>query len=238
MRILIALPVRNEARTLESVLRGCARWGLPILVVDDASTDESGALARRFAHVIRHPQPMGYGAALRTAFRYAIAQEVDVLITLDADGQHPPEWIPRFLDALRRTGADVVSGSRYHPEAPRMDAPPPERRRINRWITFYLRRCWGLPITDAFCGYKAYTRRALEVLQHVEEPGYAMPLEAWLRLADACVRVVELPVPLLYPQPHRQFPEAIREMWNRWHYYTRTLRNTRDRIQSRALTQP
>ncbi len=239
-RVLVAIPVRNEEATLEEVLRGCAAAGCAVLVVDDASTDRSPEIARRFARVIRHPEPSGYGAALITAFRHALREGVDVLITLDADGQHPPEWIPRFLEALERTGADVVSGSRYHPEAPRVDPPPAERRRINRWITFYLRRFWGLPITDAFCGYKAYTSRALALLRDLDEPGYGMPLEAWLRLACGGARIAEIPVPLLYPDPHRQFPGEIREMWRRWRYYAAVIRKTREKllVEGKTLVTP
>ncbi len=229
-RVLIAIPVRNEEATLEAVLRGCVATGHEVLVVDDASTDRSPEIARQFARVIRHPEPSGYGAALRTAFRHALREGVNVLITLDADGQHPPEWIPRFLEALERTGADVVSGSRYHPRSPRVDTPPPERRKVNRWITFYLRRFWRLPITDAFCGYKAYTPRALALLQDLEEPGYGMPLEAWLRLSCGGARIAEIPVPLLYPQPQRQFPGEIRQMWLRWHYYAAVIRKTREAL--------
>lgn len=238
MQIWIAIPVHNEAPTLESVLRGCSTWGYPLLVVNDGSTDASPEIAQRYAHVLHHPRPLGYGHALRTAFQFAYTHHIDVLITLDADGQHPPQWIPKFLHTLQKTNAWVVSGSRYHPQSPSLHTPPPDRRRINRWITYYLRRFWDLPITDAFCGYKAYTLQALSILKDIQENGYAMPLEAWIRLACAHAPIVEIPVPLLYPNPERQFPQNIQTMWDRWRYYVSTLRRIRDHAPSTLLTQP
>src|SRR5262245_46896067 len=114
MRFLTAIPIYNEERHVEGVLAEVRRYSPDILVVDDGSTDGTGALLARQPglHVVTHPHNRGYGAALTSAFDYARAHpEFDVLVTMDCDGQHEPARIPVLLEALH--DADIVSGSRY-----------------------------------------------------------------------------------------------------------------------------
>src|SRR5262249_11383638 len=113
MRLLTAIPVYNEERHLRSVLRQVQRYSAEILVVNDGSTDRTAELLaqQRGAHVISHAQNRGYGAALISAFQYALENAVEVLVTTDCDGQHEPARIPVLLEAIH--DADIVSGSRY-----------------------------------------------------------------------------------------------------------------------------
>ena len=101
-------------------------------------------------------------------------------------------------------------------------APPAARRRINSEITADINERLGLGITDAFCGFKAYSRRALERLKPME-PGYAMPLEAWVQAAAAGLSIVELPVPLVYLDLARSFGGALDDAATRLAYYRRIL---------------
>jgi len=215
IRALTALPVYNEAAHVAEVLCGALRYGGDVLVVDDGSTDgTSGLLARRNdIRLISHPENLGYGAALRSAFAYASAEGYDVLVTIDCDGQHQPKLIPRFVEACR--DADVVSGSRYlRGPGDRSAAEPPygqvpeDRRRINRRITGALNRRLGLELTDAFCGFKAYRVPVLELFE-ITETGYAMPLEFWAQAAALGLEIVELPVPLIYLDEARSFGGAL-----------------------------
>jgi len=97
---------------------------------------------------------------------------------MDCDGQHEPSRIPVLLEAIH--DADIVSGSRYLRDF-RQDALAPEdRRNINRLITTELNARFGLQLTDAFCGFKAYRREALAKL-HITETGWGMPLQLWCR---------------------------------------------------------
>ncbi len=232
-KFLTALPVFNEVRHVEEVLDEVLRFTPHVLVVDDGSTDgTSRLLADRLERqgdirVVRHPQNRGYGAALETAFRETLSGDWDGLVTIDCDGQHQPRLIPAFIDAATIIGAaghpaaqlpDIVSGSRYLKVFDGDSRPPESRRRINETITAEINARLGLALTDAFCGFKAYTRRALEAL-HVTEFGYAMPLEVWVQASVAGLRVVELPVPLLYLDLARSFGGALDDAETRLAYY-------------------
>jgi dolichol-phosphate mannosyltransferase len=118
--------------------------------------------------------------------------------------------------------ADIVSGSRYLRRFAGDSLPPVARRRINAEITAEVNERLGLELTDAFCGFKAYSRRALECL-HVTETGYAMPLEAWVQAAAAGLTIVELPVPLVYLDLARSFGGALDDAATRLAYYRRVL---------------
>jgi dolichol-phosphate mannosyltransferase len=217
-RFLTALPVYNEVRHVTAVLDEVVRNAQDVLVVDDGSTDGTGELLaqRKDVTVVTHPQNRGYGAALITAFQYAIANDYDVLVTIDCDGQHEPQRIAKLAAAC--TDADIVSGSRYlHIEDSTTQAPP-DRRRINVQITDELNCRLGLKLTDAFCGFKAYRVDALKKLK-LTETGYAMPLELWVQAACQGLRIIELPVPLIYLDEKRSFGGALDDSATRLAYY-------------------
>jgi dolichol-phosphate mannosyltransferase len=201
---LTALPVFNEVKHVEAVLREVLHYSDEVLVVDDGSTDGTSELldAREDIHLITHPRNRGYGVALRSAFDFAIRGGYDVLVTIDCDGQHEPQRIPQFIEACR--SADIVSGSRYLRRFAGDTPPPEDRRRINRVLTRELNRRLGLGISDAFCGFKAYRVPALAKLE-LAETGYAMPLELWVRAAELGLKIVEVPVPLIYLEEVRSF---------------------------------
>ena len=221
-RFLTALPVFNEAEHVMAVLDEVRKVSPDVLVVDDGSTDGTSALvaARGDIRVVRHPANRGYGAALATAFREALAGPWDVLVTIDCDGQHQPRLIPEFVAAARRH--DIVSGSRYRRRFTGDSEPPAARRRINAEITAEINERPGLALTDAFCGFKAYARRALERLRPTET-GYAMPLEVWVQAAETGLSIAELPVPLVYLDLARSFGGALDDAATRLAYYRRVL---------------
>ncbi|HUY35649.1 MAG TPA: glycosyltransferase family 2 protein [Pirellulales bacterium] len=221
-RILTALPVYNEARYVASVLAEVRRYSPDVLVVDDGSSDGSGDLlaAIEGIHRVTHPNNLGYGAALRTAFDFAERRRYDILVTIDCDGQHEPQRIPRFVSAC--ADADIISGSRYLKHYAGDSAPPAERRRINEELTAELNRALGLNLTDAFCGFKAYRVAALGRLK-LTENGYAMPLELWVQAARAGLKIRELPVPLIYLDATRSFGGSLDDAPVRLEFYRRVL---------------
>lgn len=219
---LAALPVFNEVNYVDEVLDEVVRYAANILVVDDGSTDgTSQILARRDdIQVIRHPSNRGYGAALISAFEHTIDQQYDGIVTLDCDGQHQPCRIPEFIHSAE--SADIVSGSRYLQRYEGDDAPPQERMQINRMITRELNQRLGFELTDAFCGFKAYRTSALREMR-ITDPGYAMPLQLWVEAAAAELRVIEIPVPLIYLDLERSFGGSLDQAATRLKYYHKVL---------------
>src|SRR5215213_4574887 len=187
-RFLTALPVYNEYSHVNPVLDEVVRYAGDVLVVDDGSTDGTSELlaARTDIQRITHEKNRGYGAALITAFNYAIEHAYDVLVTIDCDGQHEPQRICQLVAAC--ANADIVSGSRYLRNKDDAERAPAERRQINTQITRELNECLGLSLTDAFCGFKAYRVPALAKLS-ITEPGYGMPLELWVKAVHAGLRI-------------------------------------------------
>ncbi len=222
MTFLTAIPVYNEERHVVAVLDEVRRYSPDILVVNDGSTDRTGELLARQEglQVITHPTNRGYGAALISAFEHALKQGVSVLVTMDCDGQHEPARIPVLLEALH--DADVVSGSRYLRDFRQDTLAPQDRRRINAEITADLNARFGLHLTDAFCGFKAYRREALERL-HITETGWGMPLQLWVQAARAGLRIKEVGVPRLYLDPNRAFGGVMDDAAERLAYYHRVI---------------
>ena len=226
-RFLTALPVYNEVEHIGGVLDAVVRYSDNVLVIDDGSTDGTSRLVagRKDVHTITHGANRGYGAALKTAFDYAIAHKYDLVVTIDCDGQHEPQRIPQFVaacddsnDGVDDEGTDIVSGSRYLERFAGDSSPPAQRRKINLQVTRELNRRLGLNLTDAFCGFKAYRVEALMKL-NVTERGYAMPLELWVQAAHHGLRVIELPVPLIYLDERRSFGGALDDAATRLEYY-------------------
>jgi dolichol-phosphate mannosyltransferase len=218
MRVLTAIPVYNEAKHVRDVLAEVRRYSRNILIVNDGSTDGTAELlgAERGLFRVNHATNGGYGAAIISAFRFALESEFDVLITMDCDGQHQPERIPVLLEAIH--DCDIVSGSRYLRDF-RQDTPAPtDRRFINATITREINARYGLNLTDAFCGFKAYRRQALEKL-NITERGWGMPLQLWVHAARQELRVKEIGVPRLYLDPNRAFGGVMNNPEQRLAYY-------------------
>ena len=224
-RWLTAIPVYNEVRTVRAVLDAVRQVSPEILVIDDGSTDGTRDLLDTLPGLLRadHDRNRGYGAALATAFRYAVAHNYDVLVTMDCDGQHEPARVPVLLEALSE-GVDIVSGSRYLRDF-RQDTPAPgDRRAINATITREVNARYGLNLTDTFCGFKAYRVSALARL-NITEPGWGMPLQLWVQAARLGLTVREIGVPRLYVDPNRTFGGGLDDAAARLAHYRQVLAN-------------
>jgi glycosyltransferase involved in cell wall biosynthesis len=153
MRTLLIIPAYNAAPALASLLPGVLdRWDArDILVVDDGSTDGTAAAARGSGvPVARQETNAGKGAALQRGFAHAILNGYDAVITIDADGQHPPGIIPRLLGTAARGGYDVVIASRRR-QFGRMRW---ERALSNRLTTTVVSLLAGVRIEDSQCGFR------------------------------------------------------------------------------------
>lgn len=216
----VLMPVYNEADTVGAVLDAVRNhFDGEIVVIDDGSNDGTPlVLARRDdVAVVRLDRNCGYGCALRIGFDVARQLGFDRVVTMDCDGQHEPAHIPQFLEALQ-DGPDIVSGSRYLPDSGSFGVAPANRRAINERITAEVNRVTGYGLTDAFCGFKAYRADALARLR-LTEPGYAMPLELWVKAWNARLSVMEMAVERIYCDHDRSFGATLDDPEARYAYY-------------------
>ena len=204
MRTLVAIPIFNEASTVEQVLRRVRTFADDVLTIDDGSTDGTPEILERLRKpldldVIRHEGNLGYGRGMIQAFGRAAERGFDWLITMDCDEQHEPESIPRFLEAAAADNLDLISGSRYLDTSDAVGGPPPDRRRINHLITDELNERLGLTLTDGFCGFKAIASRPHQ--SQAQRNGLRVPQQFWVQAAANGWRIDEIPVRLIYNDP-------------------------------------
>jgi len=208
---------------VHDVLDHVQNYAEHVLVVDDGSADgTSKELAKRSdIRVATHEVNQGYGAALITAFDYAIEHGFDAVVSIDCDGQHQPELIPVIIERLfedRFDPIDIVSGSRYLNQFDDDTSAPEDRRHINMSITTQLNEKLGFDLTDSFCGFKAYRTEALKKLK-LSEPGYAMPLQLWIQAACAELHIEEMAVPRIYLEEERSFGGSLDDAKRRMAHY-------------------
>jgi glycosyltransferase involved in cell wall biosynthesis len=189
-RIAAPIPAYNEAARVGAVVRGAAGH-LPVVVVDDGSADATAAEAEAAgATVLCHPANRGKGAALETGFRWAAASGLDAVVTLDADGQHDPAEIPRFLAAYAAGAGDLIIGYRDFAQIPLV------RRIANTTGRLALSWALGQPVRDNQSGYRLVARPVWEVLRptvggfELEVEMIAQAIRAGLRLGWVPIRTI------------------------------------------------
>jgi dolichol-phosphate mannosyltransferase len=236
-RWLAALPVYNEVNSVNQVLDEVLKYAPDVLAVNDGSNDGTREILNRRSDisVLHHEQNRGYGAALRTAFQYAIDEGYDVVVTLDCDGQHQPMRIPRFVAACQH--ADIVSGSRYLKQYDGDSVPPAQRLFINKQVTKTINDLFYWNLTDTFCGFKAYRTAALEKLD-ITVDGYAMPLELWVQAAMLGLSILEVPVPLIYLDANRSFGGTLDDGAVRLAYYNQVIEQSIRAMRDRGYPLP
>ena len=213
MGIAVIIPAYQAAATIRDVVAR-TRAAIPaaeILVVDDGSTDGTHAAASGVA--ITHDRNLGKGAALRDGIREATARGAAVVVTIDADGQHPPEAIPRLLRPIQEGRADLVLGAR------KRDRAMPVSRRITNWLSATLAsRIGGQPVSDAQTGFRAFTRA---VAERVAPAGDRYEYEAnfLLDALRAGFRVSSIEVPTIYGAPSHF--RAWGDTWRMLHAFAR-----------------
>jgi glycosyltransferase involved in cell wall biosynthesis len=195
--VLVVVPAYNEAGSIATVVDEIFRAApkVDVLVVDDASTDDTAALARNAgADVVTNVFNLGVGGAMRVGFRYAKAHGYAAVVQVDGDGQHDARDIERLIDRLEDTAEPmVVIGARfagtgsYH--APRA------RRWAMRLLAWYLSRMTQVPLTDVTSGFRAHNRAAIQLFARTYPADYlADTLESLVIAAEAGGTVTQVPV--------------------------------------------
>ena len=225
--VLVVFPVRNEAERLPRLLGPLTavvrREGYHLLALDDASTDDSAAiLARAGVPTLRLPENLGYGAALQTGYKYALARGYRALLQLDGDGQHDPRFLPRIVEALR--DCEVVIGSRFlptHSDPDPVPFPPdgplyrgtPGRRAGIALFRALLRLLLPVRITDPTSGYLGLDRAALRFMSRDDHPYDFPDADVVFRLVRSGLRVREIPVYMYPNEGGGQLHRGLSPLW-------------------------
>jgi polyprenyl-phospho-N-acetylgalactosaminyl synthase len=196
-RVWVVIPAYNEAPVIAGVVEAVRASVENVVVVDDCSGDGTREAARSGgAVVLRHPINLGQGAALQTGIRYALSRGAEFIVTFDADGQHRPEDIGVLLDTQRRTGADVVIGSRFLGSAQNI---PAARRAILKLAVAFTRMTGGLKLTDVHNGLRLLTRAAAQRIR-IRQNRMAHASEIIDEIRRLGLSVTEAPVTIVYTE--------------------------------------
>ncbi len=191
-KTLIIIPAYNAARTVADVVKSCVNIISNILVVDDGSRDDTAAAAKSAgAEVVSHSRNRGKGAALKTGFAWALEHGFDAVITLDADGQHLPHEIPKFLACREETHADLIIGGRAHLFAQML----PRRRLANRFSAWTIAKASKTGITDSQSGFRLYSANLLRNVR-LRTDGFDMESEVIVHAGRRGFKVVTTPIEL------------------------------------------
>jgi len=212
--VLALIPGYQEGPRIATVVEG-ARVFLPVVVVDDGSTDDTAAQAEAAgATVLRQVSNGGKGAALRSGFRHALDHGADAVVTLDADGQHDPAEIPAFLTAFEAGRPELIVGRRD------FGSMPPVRRVSNTLGGWVFSVAVGRHVPDNQSGYRLIGRRLMAELLDSEESGFEFEVEMIARCIALGLPLTDVPVRTIYAGE----PSHIRP----WRHFTEFLRVTRD----------
>lgn len=195
-KILIGIPAYNEEKLLPGVLSEAIKYG-EVIVVNDGSTDNTSMIAARCgAKVLIHDERQGYGTSINELFYIAKQKDCDVLITLDADGQHDPSEIPEFLKELRTT--DIVTGNRFMSKS----NTPSYRKFGIKTIS----KLSG--IGDAQCGFRAYNKKSIAAIaNNIYESGMGASVEILKVAHSSKLKISEIPCVIKYSrESHSQNP--------------------------------
>lgn len=217
-RVLIIIPAYNEEQSIAAVLRDLRRVvpGYDRLVVNDGSRDGTAAVVEGLGEKqLRLPVNLGYGLALQTGMQYALARGYDLVVTLDADGQHQPGDVPRLVERLLASGADLVIGSRFC-ETGRY-AGPLARRLGQQLFSHLTRLLLGQRVYDTSSGFKVFRSSVCAALVGSRFMDFHTETLMRLRLLD--YRWVEVPVTVR----ERRYGQSMHSLASVFQYPVKTL---------------
>ena len=201
-RVIVVMPARNAARTLERTVSGIPKgWVDEIILVDDKSTDDTIEVARGLPlHVIWHPHNVGYGGNQKTCYLEALQRDADVVVMLHPDGQYEPNLIPKLVDPIVGGTADLVLGSRMaEPGAALAGGMPRYKYVANRVLTTIENRLLHIEMSDLHTGYRAYSRHLLMNVPFLRNAlDFSFDSEMLMQAAHFGYRLAEVPTRTRY----------------------------------------
>jgi len=191
-KTVVLIPAYNASRTIGDVVKACREVVSNVVVIDDGSGDDTAAAAKSAgADVVSHPKNRGKGGALKSGFAWALEHGYEAVITLDADGQHLPREIPKFLRARDETRADLIIGGRAHLFGEML----PRRRLANRFSAWSIAMASGAHITDSQSGFRLYSANLLRNVR-LRTDGFDMESEVIVHAGRGGFKVLTIPIDL------------------------------------------
>ena len=201
-KVLVCIPTHNEAGSILELLRRTfdAYPNADVLVVDDVSSDGTpGLIENQYLHqkrvfVLRRPTKDGLGNAYRVAFQWALSNNYEIIVQMDADLSHDPAVIPLLVGAVV-SGADLVIGSRYV-NGGTVEDWPKRRKWLSQFGNWYVSFMLNTKIKDSTSGFRCLHVKKIDQLRLIDtkSDGYCFQIETWRRFRQANLHVVELPI--------------------------------------------
>jgi glycosyltransferase involved in cell wall biosynthesis len=195
-RILAVIPCYNEELTISNIVHKTKLYVEEVVVVNDGSKDNTSRIAQEAgANVLVHKKHKGKSAAIRTGFKYAIANNFEYVITIDGDGQHNPDEIPTVLKNLLENGHDISIGYRSGP-----GTEMPLWRRVGKRVLDYTTSFGGRgKVTDSQCGFRAFNKKAVESLcRYLDGKSFSAESEQLIKANQLGLEVGEAPITCKY----------------------------------------
>jgi glycosyltransferase involved in cell wall biosynthesis len=194
MKSIVIVPAFNEQAAIEGVVRKSLKYVDEVLVIDDGSSDSTSEIAENAgARVIRHPRNLGKGVSLKDAFSQV--RDYDVVVTIDGDGQHDPDEIPKLILPIKENNADFVNGSRY---LNGFEENTPAYRRVGQKVLDIATNVSaGTSLTDSQSGFRAFSKNAVGCFRF-RDTGFGIESEMIADGADNNLKIVEVPITVRY----------------------------------------
>ena len=191
---LICIPAYNEETNIGKIIKNCKKFADKVVVCDDGSIDYTAELAKKEgAIVLQHEKNQGYGSAIATLFDYSRKENADVIVTIDADGQHDPNEIPLLFNAITKHNVDVAIGSRFLND----NDTPGYRKAGIKIITSATNYSTNLKVSDSQSGFRAYSNLAINEIVPTET-GMSVSTEILLKVSNKGLSLAEVPITVSY----------------------------------------
>jgi len=194
MRLCVVIPAYNAEDTVGDVVTGSKKYLQDVIVIDDGSIDNTAVAAEAAgAVVIRQSENLGKGDALKIGFRYAIEKNYDAVITIDADGQHYPDEMPKFIDKYKEGGQQIIVGSRMHAKS----YMPKYRYRCNIVGVILISVAARQYIADTQSGYRLYDVNILKDI-NIQFPRFQTETEILIKAGKKGYKITSVPIKAIY----------------------------------------
>ena len=194
MKTIVIIPAFNEQAAIGEIVKKSLQYADDVLVVDDGSSDNTSEIAvQAGASLLKHPTNFGKGVSLRDAF--GRIDGYDIVVTIDGDGQHNPDEMPKLIKLIAEDKADFVNGSRY---LNGFEENTPAYRRVGqRVLDIATNITAGTSVTDSQSGFRAFKGETISCYKF-RDPGFGIESEMIVDAAENNLRILEVPITVKY----------------------------------------